>query len=133
MNNQSDKTFILSPFTDENYFNKITTSKYHIIDFAGILKNIPVSNNKQVNDFLFEKEISNQLKPVVNNKKFRNLIFIIRTIDPDEVRIKIKKLSQQLNPNLNMCFNLVVSKCDLEDYEYDIKKYSFIYIHDEDQ
>ena len=130
--NQADKTFILSPFTDENYFNKITTSKYHIIDFAGILKNIPVSNNKQVNDFLFEKEITNQLKPVVNNKKFRNLIFIIRTIDPDEARLKIEKLTLQLNPTLNMCFSLVVSKCDLEDYEYDTQKYAYMYIHDED-
>lgn len=128
---QSDKTFILSPFTDNNYFNKITTSKYHIINYADILKEIPNSTSKQANDFLFEKAISNQLKPIVSNKKFRNLIFITRIIDPDEVRIKLQKLAKILNPKLNISFNLIVSKCDLEDYEYDIEKYSYVYIHDE--
>lgn len=129
---QTDKTFILSPFNDETYFTKITNSKFHIIEYDGVLKKIPSSNSKQINEFLFDKEISNLLKPVVSNKKFRNLIFIIRVLDPDAVRKKITELTANLNPGLKVGFNLIVSKHDLEDYEYEVGEYSSIFVHDEE-
>ena len=125
-----EKNFVFSPFMDLPYFtNILKTTKYHLIDFSKLKKSIKC-DNQEVFEFLFEKEMTVLLKPVISNKKFKYLVFITGLLDPEYCRKYITNLVNTLNPSLKINFELVTSKVDLEDFEYDIKSYENIHIFD---
>lgn len=120
---QAKKKIFLSDVLLPEYFdNLIGQNQYHIFDKDELIRELG-DQSPDVISHLSGGIIEKNLTKTVRNKKIKNIVYLLYTSIPIEVKQSINdKIISKLGINIGIEYNLITTNSDFQTYKY--KNYS---------